>query len=105
MDSAYFEGKDGKKVMKKIMDDFRKVEDFGEFGRFEKKVDFIDDKEEPQNLLKFYFGEETWFALRPSGTEPKLKVYAYAVSDSLDESVNKINIMKKEIMKRTKESR
>ena len=105
LDSTYFEGKDGNKVMKEIMDDFRNVEDFEELGRFGKKVDFIDDKEEPQNLLKFYFGEETWFALRPSGTEPKLKVYAYSVSDSLDESVNKINIMKKEIMKRIKESR
>ena len=105
LDSVYFEGKDGKEIMKKIMDDFRKIEDFEKIGDLKKKVDYIEDEENPQDLLKFYFGEETWFALRPSGTEPKLKIYAYAVSEDKDEAKRKIRAMKEEIMEKIQASR
>lgn len=105
LDSVYFEGKDGKEIMKKIMDDFRKIEDFEKIGGLKKKVDYIEDEENPQDLLKFYFGEETWFALRPSGTEPKLKIYAYAVSENKDEAKRKISAMKEEIMEKIQASR
>lgn len=105
LDSVYFEGKDGKETMKKIMDDFREIESFEKIGELKKKVDFIEDEENPQDLLKFYFGEETWFALRPSGTEPKLKIYAYAVSEDKDEVKKKISAMKEEIMEKIEGSR
>lgn len=105
LDSVYFEGKDGKETMKKIMDDFREIESFEKIGELKKKVDFIEDEENPQDLLKFYFGEETWFALRPSGTEPKLKIYAYAVSEDKDEAEKKISAMKEEIMEKIETSR
>lgn len=105
LDSVYFEDKDGKEIMKKIMDDFRKIEDFEKIGDLKKKVDYIEDEENPQDLLKFYFGEETWFALRPSGTEPKLKIYAYAVSEDKEEAKRKIRAMKEEIMEKIQASR
>lgn len=105
LDSVYFEGKDGKEIMKNIMDDFREIQNFEKIGEIKKKVDFIEDEENPQDLLKFYFGEETWFALRPSGTEPKLKIYAYAVSEDKDEAKKKISAMKEEIMEKIKASR
>jgi len=105
LDSVYFEGKDGSSTMKKIMDSFRDIESFEKIGDLKKKEDFIDDKENPQDLLKFYFGDETWFALRPSGTEPKLKIYAYAVSDNEKDAKDKINIMKEEIMDKIQTSR
>ncbi len=105
LDSVYFEGKDGKETMKKIMDDFREIESFEKIGEIKKKVDYIEDEENPQDLLKFYFGEETWFALRPSGTEPKLKIYAYAVSEDKDEAKKKISAMKEEIMEKIEASR
>ena len=105
LDSVYFEGKDGKEIMKKIMDDFRKIEGFEKIGDLKKKVDYIEDEENPQDLLKFYFGEETWFALRPSGTEPKLKIYAYAVSENKEEAKRKIRAMKEQIMEKIQASR
>ena len=105
LDSVYFEGKDGKEIMKNIMDDFRKIQNFEKIGEIKKKVDYIEDEENPQDLLKFYFEDETWFALRPSGTEPKLKIYAYAVSEDKDEAKKKISAMKEEIMEKIKASR
>ncbi len=34
------------------------------------------------NLLVFQFDNGSWYALRPSGTEPKLKFYIYAVAEA-----------------------
>jgi phosphomannomutase len=31
------------------------------------------------NVLRFFFDDGSWYAIRPSGTEPKLKIYLYAV--------------------------
>ena len=39
-------------------------------------------------------GVQTWFALRPSGTEPKIKFYYYTVSDSASESARRISALK-----------
>ena len=37
------------------------------------------------HLIKIYFSKYSWIAVRPSGTEPKIKIY-YCIekSDSLD---------------------
>lgn len=38
-----------------------------------------------QNLMKFYFTDNSWFAVRPSGTEPKVKIYFVTVGkDEVD---------------------
>ncbi|MFR4555748.1 MAG: phospho-sugar mutase, partial [Peptoniphilus sp.] len=105
LDSVYFQGKDGNATMKTIMESFRELDSFEKIGDLKKKEDFIKDEENPQDLLKFYFDDETWFALRPSGTEPKLKIYAYVVSDNKEEAKEKINIMKEEIMEKIHTSR
>lgn len=105
LDSVYFEGKDGKIIMKKIMDSFREIESFDKIAELKNKEDFINDEKNPQDLLKFYFSDETWFALRPSGTEPKLKIYAYAVSDNKEDAKERIKLMREEIMEKIRASR
>nr|WP_219818105.1 hypothetical protein [Entomoplasma ellychniae] len=35
-----------------------------------------------QDLLKFYLDDNSWFAVRPSGTEPKLKIYFVGVDSN-----------------------
>lgn len=43
------------------------------------------------NVLKYYLADETWIAVRPSGTEPKIKFYIGVVADSLEATQAKIN--------------
>ncbi len=41
------------------------------------------------NALRFFLeGADTWFAIRPSGTEPKIKFYFYTRQDSREEALN-----------------
>ena len=42
------------------------------------------------NVLKIYF-KEGFIALRPSGTEPKIKLYVSLTHDDFDNVANKIN--------------
>lgn len=45
----------------------------------------------PQNAFRFFLEDGSWFAIRPSGTEPKIKFYFYACADSA-EKAEKINL-------------
>lgn len=45
---------------------------------------------EKSNVLKYYLADETWIAVRPSGTEPKIKFYIGVVADSLEATQAKI---------------
>lgn len=54
-------------------------------------VKTIDYKEDDtglpkSNVLKYYYDNGSWFALRPSGTEPKIKLYIYSVGKTWDDS-------------------
>lgn len=46
------------------------------------------------NVLKYYLEDESWFAIRPSGTEPKLKIYYSVKADSRDKCTEKLNKLK-----------
>ena len=61
-----------------------------------KTVDYKDGYEDipPSNVLKFILADGSWFAMRPSGTEPKLKFYFYAVRDNAEEAEERIEEMK-----------
>ncbi|PPE04917.1 phosphoglucomutase/phosphomannomutase [Entomoplasma ellychniae] len=48
-----------------------------------------------QDLLKYYLQDKSWVAVRPSGTEPKMKIYFVVVGhDAKDSSEKTINIIK-----------
>ncbi|ULG75070.1 phospho-sugar mutase [Macrococcus brunensis] len=42
------------------------------------------------DVLKFFF-DDGWIALRPSGTEPKIKLYVSLITDDIDAIAEKIN--------------
>ena len=49
-----------------------------------KVIDYRDGYEDipASNVLRFFLDNGSWFAVRPSGTEPKIKFYFYSKQDS-----------------------
>lgn len=50
------------------------------------------------NVLKYFLEDGSWFVLRPSGTEPKMKVYVGVVSESLKTSETKNQTIKAAVL-------
>lgn len=48
----------------------------------------------PANVLRFCLSDDSWIAIRPSGTEPKIKFYYAAVGTKLVETRQKLERMK-----------
>ena len=55
------------------------------------KIDYLKEKENNTNALKFIINDNEYFMVRPSGTEPKIKIY-YIVNDiSYFDAQNRLN--------------
>jgi phosphoglucomutase len=106
--SFAFEGISGMEKMNNIMEDLRtnapkefcgyKITDICDYGLSVKK-DLLKDTTSPltlpkSNVLAFNLENGCGFIVRPSGTEPKIKIYFSAVSDSLEKSNDFIEEMK-----------
>lgn len=50
------------------------------------------------NVLHFTMDPGFWFCVRPSGTEPKIKIYYGVTSDSLEGSEKELSILKHDVM-------
>lgn len=50
------------------------------------------------NVLKFILEDDSWFVVRPSGTEPKMKVYLSVKGNSLKDAAEKTEEFKNNVM-------
>jgi len=106
--SLVLEGIEGQERISRMMIEYRKdyLKSIGtaKLTKFidyeaEKSYDIASGKEEPSgieksNVLKFYFDDESWYAVRPSGTEPKIKIYMYSKGKTLKAGEEKLVEMK-----------
>ncbi len=90
-DSFLFEGIEGKDKIARIMDYFREnVQDSFLEENIVLTEDFLNSKKSTgekidlpkSNVLKYHFEDGSWMAIRPSGTEPKIKFYYCLVGDN-----------------------
>ena len=91
LNSYEFEGISGFKKMQSLMSNFRT--DFQSFGNF-KILNVIDYKKGIDDLpksdvLKMFLSDGVTLVIRPSGTEPKLKVYVSIKGDSIESNDRK----------------
>lgn len=54
----------------------------------------------PENVLKYMLADGSWFCLRPSGTEPKIKVYFAVKGNSAQDAVSKQQTISDAVMQR-----
>ena len=53
-----------------------------------------------ENVLKFILADGSWFCLRPSGTEPKIKVYFAVRGENLEDAESRIERLVTTVMSR-----
>lgn len=103
-------GLEGKKRIDAIMRHFQEAK-YQEFaGRkiaimedYDKRVRIQNGSETPLKLpqslvVKYIFDDGGWFVLRPSGTEPKLKIYIAIVGKTVSEARSFIEKLKQQII-------
>lgn len=81
LDSFVLKGKDGADKIQNLMVIFRE-KGTALLPNIKEIIDFKDGIRDlpKENVLKYIFNDGSWMAVRPSGTEPKIKVY-YSIVD------------------------
>lgn len=107
-------GKEGADKIQAILAEFR---DFTPVSVADKNVVFVEDYQESihtdlikdetkpidlpkSNVLKYTLEDGSWFVLRPSGTEPKAKVYIGVVADVLEKADTRVSKIKEDVLAR-----
>ena len=110
LENIALSGKEGSAKIQKLLTEFRNnppqriaelqvtaVEDYKKQARIADgqttKIDLPS-----ADVLKYILADGSWFVLRPSGTEPKAKVYISVVTNSKDETTKRVELIKADVM-------
>lgn len=105
--SVVLEGKKGLSKMQEIVLNLRNnpVEEITG-SKLTKYTDYLQNTElEKENVLKFMYEDGTWFVIRPSGTEPKLKIYIYVVAKDEKSAQEKLSKVSNEIISKVQKEK
>ncbi|MDI9368356.1 MAG: phospho-sugar mutase, partial [Thermotogota bacterium] len=110
--SMVLEGVAGQKRVRKIMKEYRKEYPtaIGD-SKIVRYIDFFSATDNDilsgrtvetgvptSDVIKFQFDDGSWYAIRPSGTEPKLKIYIYTGAKDRDEAFAKLAYIEKSVL-------
>ncbi|MGN7299954.1 phospho-sugar mutase [Ferdinandcohnia sp. SAFN-114] len=112
LESLTLKGKEGAEQINNLLASFRSepptivagrkvtlVEDYKESVRTNVKESQKEEITLPKsNVLKYFLEDGTWFCLRPSGTEPKVKFYFGVKGSSLEDSQQALHDISKDVM-------
>ncbi|MBB5173314.1 phospho-sugar mutase [Texcoconibacillus texcoconensis] len=107
-------GKTGQEKIENVLDSFRKgqindfaglivkcIEDYQQGKRYDIQKSTTEPIELPaSNVIKVRFEDGSWFCLRPSGTEPKMKAYIGVQSESLSASRSQLLNIKRTVVEK-----
>lgn len=92
-----YEGIEGKEKINDLMNDFR-----CDNIKFDNSIkeDYMNKNDETKtNAVKYTFNDDSSIIIRPSGTEPKIKVYINVVRENIKETKDKLEVLKTKIKK------
>lgn len=98
LDSFVLKGKDGAEKIQNLMTYFRNTgKDL--FDGIEKVVDFSTGIRDlpKENVLKYIWNDGSWMAIRPSGTEPKIKIYYSIVDEDKNNAQRRLENIREKI--------
>ena len=98
LDSFVLKGKDGAEKIQNLMTSFRN-KGTALFDGIEEVIDFSTGIRDlpKENVLKYIWKDGSWMAVRPSGTEHKIKVYYSIVDASKENAGKRLEIIRNEI--------
>lgn len=98
LDSFVLKGKDGAQKIQALMTYFRE-RGKALFDNVSEIIDFSTGIRDlpKENVLKYIFADGSWIAVRPSGTEPKIKVYYSIVDPSRDNAKARLDALRAQI--------
>lgn len=103
LESRTMKGKDGLETIKGIMEDWRNHAPASVAGvrvvgvqDYSKGIDGLP----VENVLKYTLADDSWFCLRPSGTEPKIKMYFAVRGSSAEDAGERLEQLRVSVMSR-----
>lgn len=103
LESRTLKGKDGLEKMRAMMEDWRSHSPSSLAGiDVVRRLDYMEDVHglPAENVMKYVLADGSWVCLRPSGTEPKIKMYFAVQGADASDAQGKLDRLLQDVMAR-----